>query len=323
MILNAHVSIIIEHDQIAWIFDRPYMFPVLRLIDDTPDSLEQLGTKEKYWFRNDNKHYLFKIGRPNTGENWSEKIAAELADLLGLPHASYDLAIWRGNRGVLSPQFVPTDGRLILGNELLAEHHEGYPQHEVRKVKDHTLGRIHALLTRPAIELPPDWPPPSDAITQAFDLFLGYLLLDTWIANQDRHHENWGLIRHQEQIYLAPTFDHAASMGQNETDKNREDRLTTKDKGRHISTYVKKARSAIYEHKTSKKPMLCLELFKKAASKSPSAADFWLDQLHQIEENDCQELFSQLPLDEVTQPARDFALTLLALNKQRLLALRT
>lgn len=95
------------------------MFPVLLLADDAPDLLEQLGTKEKYWFRVDGRRYLFKIGRPNTGENWSEKIAAELAGLLGLPHAHYDLAIWRGRQGVLSPLFVPKGGRLILGNELL------------------------------------------------------------------------------------------------------------------------------------------------------------------------------------------------------------
>jgi hypothetical protein len=83
-------------------------------------------------------------------------------------------------------------------------------------VRDHTLTRIHALLRDDAIGHPPDWTPPSDRISSAYDLFLGYLLLGAWIANQDRHHENWGLISDQEQIYLAPSYDHAASMGQNE-----------------------------------------------------------------------------------------------------------
>lgn len=295
------------------------MFPVLLLADDAPDLLEQLGTKEKYWFRVDGRRYLFKIGRPNTGENWSEKIAAELAGLLGLPHAHYDLAIWRGRKGVLSPLFVPKGGRLILGNELLAELHAGYPRHEIRRVKDHTLGRIHALMTHPEIGFPPAWQPPGNTVGTAFDLFLGYLLLDAWIANQDRHHENWGLIHHQGRIYLAPTFDHAASMGQNETDGTRQDRLSTKDRGRHISAYVTKARSAISEGKTSSKPLLTLELFQKAAAKSPQAAKSWLARLRQIPDNAVKTLFEQLPLDEATPVARQFALTLLALNKQRLL----
>ena len=52
---------------------------------DSSDSLEQLGTKEKFWCYDDhNNEHLFKIGRPNTGENWSEKVAGELAKVLGI-----------------------------------------------------------------------------------------------------------------------------------------------------------------------------------------------------------------------------------------------
>ena len=177
------------------------MFPVIPIPDDARESLEQLGTKEKFWLRIDDRRYLFKMGRPGTGENWAEKIAAELADLLGLPHASYDLAVWKEKAGVLSPRFVPDDGRLILGNELLAAIHTGYPKREIRRVRDHTLDRIHALLTKPVIGCPPAWPRPDQRIVTAYDLFLGYLLLDAWIANQDRHHENWGLIHHRKNIY--------------------------------------------------------------------------------------------------------------------------
>ncbi|MBT8420663.1 MAG: phosphatidylinositol kinase, partial [Gammaproteobacteria bacterium] len=234
------------------------MFPIISLVDDDPDSHEPLGTKEKYWLRIDDQLHLFKIGRPGTGENWSEKIVAELAELLGLPHAKYDLAMWRGQKGVLSPDIVPKGGELILGNESLAAIYPNYPKHKMRGVQDHTLGRIHTLLTTQSITLPPDWHPPGDSIVTTYDLFLGYLLLDAWIANQDRHHENWGVIQRNSQRYLAPTFDHAASLGQNETDAIRQKRLTTKDRRRHISTYVERARSAVYETKTDNKPLLTL-----------------------------------------------------------------
>jgi len=295
------------------------MFPVITLADHAHDSPEPLGTKEKYWLRIDDRQYLFKVGRPGTGENWAEKIAAELAELLGLPHAHYDFAVWRGQKGVLSPRIVPEGSRLSLGNESLSDIYAGYPKDEVGRVPDHTLDRIHALLTDREIGSPPDWDPPSDGITTAYDLFLGYLLLDAWIANQDHHHENWGLIHHQGRVYLAPTFDHAASLGQNETDDTRQDRLTTKDRRRHISAYVEKARSAIYESETDKKPLPTLTLFQKAAAKSPKAARVWLDRLRQIPENIYQDLFDQLPPDETTPLAKKFALALLALNKKRLL----
>lgn len=43
-------------------------------------DLEQLGTKEKFWFSMDTepKLWLFKFSRAGTGEHWSEKCAAEL-----------------------------------------------------------------------------------------------------------------------------------------------------------------------------------------------------------------------------------------------------
>jgi hypothetical protein len=97
------------------------------------------------------------VGRPGTGENWAEKVACELSGLLDLPHAHYDFAVWRGQRGVLSPTIVPPDGRLVMGNELLAAIHTGYPAQRLRAVSDHTLGRIHALLTRPEVGTPLGW----------------------------------------------------------------------------------------------------------------------------------------------------------------------
>lgn len=307
-----------EH-QFFRIFQHEPMFPIISLVDDAREFPEQLGSKKKFWLRIDEKPYLFKIGRPRTGENWAEKIAAELAELLGLPHAHYDLAVWREQKGVLSPGIVPEGGHLILGNELLADIHADYPESKGRRVPEHTLGRIHALLIEPTIGFPPSWHPPSNTISTAYDLFLGYLLLDAWIANQDRHHENWGLVERKNDTYLAPSFDHAASMGQNETDDTRRVRLTTKDQRRHISAYVKKARSAIHEGETSKKPMLTFDLFQKAAARSPQTAQIWLDQLQKISENDCWNLFEKLPLGEITPPAKQFALTLLALNRKRLL----
>ncbi len=192
-------------------------YPIIQIPDDAPDLPEQQGTKTKYWLHLHEQKHLFKIGRENTGENWAEKVACELCTLLGLPHAHYEFAVWMDKKGVLTESIVPTNGRLVMGNELLAEIHSTYPAQQTYKVQDHTLGRIVTLLNNPKIRLPMNWQPPSDVINSAVDVFMGYLLLDAWIANQDRHHENWGLI-HQNEIYLAPTYDHAASMGQNESD---------------------------------------------------------------------------------------------------------
>jgi hypothetical protein len=293
-------------------------YPIIQIPDDAPEFPEQQGTKIKYWLHLNEQKHLFKIGRENTGENWAEKVACELCALLGLPHAHYELAAWKEKKGVLSETIVPTDGRLVMGNELLAEIHSTYPVQQRYKVQDHTLGRIVALLNDPTVLMPMNWQPPSDAIRNAVDVFLGYLLLDAWIANQDRHHENWGLI-HYDEIYLAPTYDHAASMGQNENDAKRKELLTTKDRGRHISNYVKKARSAIYLKKSENKPLLTFSAFQLLATKRPESAKVWLKRLGDINPEQCQNVFNSLPPSEISETAIEFAMKLLELNKKSLL----
>jgi hypothetical protein len=64
-------------------------YPILELKSDSPEVIEQLGSKPKFWFRieGDEQPWLFKFTRENTGEDWSEKIASEVAKLLGKPAA--------------------------------------------------------------------------------------------------------------------------------------------------------------------------------------------------------------------------------------------
>ncbi|MEH1947324.1 MAG: hypothetical protein V7K77_10255 [Nostoc sp.] len=72
----------------------PELFPIIDVPLDAPEADEDLGTKVKFWFRHQYLgRCLFKKARPNTGEDWAEKIAAELCELLGLPHANYELRI--------------------------------------------------------------------------------------------------------------------------------------------------------------------------------------------------------------------------------------
>ncbi|MDN5854130.1 MAG: hypothetical protein L0K86_15025 [Actinomycetia bacterium] len=64
--------------------------------------------------------------------------------------------------------------------------------------------------------------------TTAPAMFSGYLLLDAWVANQDRHDQNWAVI-HQAAapggLRLAASYDHASSLGFNLLDTRRESLL--------------------------------------------------------------------------------------------------
>ena len=82
-------------------------FPVFEVPSNAAEAEEAMGTKQKFWFRHPTLgKCLFKQARQGTGEDWSEKIAAELAQQLCLPHAKEELATWNGNPGTISPAML-------------------------------------------------------------------------------------------------------------------------------------------------------------------------------------------------------------------------
>jgi hypothetical protein len=302
------------------------MYPVITVPDEAGDILEQIGTKPKFWFSDEHsERYLFKLnrseGQDKTGEDWSEKVTSELCGLLGLPHAEYEFAVWKNQRGVISRSFVAPGGRLVAGNEVLVQIDKNYPKEKFYKVRQHTLRLVLALMRHDGIRSPLNWVN-SPGIQSALDVFVGYLMLDAWIANQDRHHENCCfVVRPGQGVHLAPTFDHASSLGWNETDETRLERLTTRDRRRSMYQYVERAVSAFFSSPTSSKPMMTLDVFKDAVKLRPLAARVWLDRLRQINENAIYDVFAQIPPGRLSDAGRRFAMKMLELNHKRLLKL--
>lgn len=99
------------------------------------------------------------------GEDWAEKVCAEIAHRIGLPHARYDLAQWHSPGGpvygVRSWSFCTDGGTLIHGNELLAEADLDYSTGVSRfRQSKHTADRVVGALQRHKPKVPLDWSPP-------------------------------------------------------------------------------------------------------------------------------------------------------------------
>ncbi len=302
-------------------------YPIVELAGVKPFQLEQMGTKTKFWYRDEqDQKTLFKEGRPDTGENWAEKVCCELCRLLGLPHAEYDLAVWESptetKNGVITPSFVPEEpgARLVLGNELLAKFVDNYERNKRYRASQHTIRIVMEAASIPFVRLPIGWTAPPE-IRDAAGLFTGYLLLDALVGNQDRHHENWGIIfvPEQERVFFSPTFDHASSLGRNEQDPTRREMLMTKDRGRSVKAYVGRAKSAFYATPSSPKPLMTLEAFEESAKIQPDAARFWVARLAGIDSQKYREILDEIPDQEISAPARDFAYRMLELNAERIL----
>jgi len=274
---------------------------------------EAMGTKPKFWFDHPNLgRCLYKQSRPNTGDDWAEKIAAELCKLLGLPHAQYELATWKSQRVTVSPSFMPDGGSFISGDVWSAN-------------APHRVNIVLEAIADNSVKLPLDWVPPV-GIETAVETFIGYLLLDAWIGNTDRHSDNWGVLDKPESDptlniarYLAPTYDHASSLGVRISDEERQERLITKDTGYSVQAYAKRCSSQLYASDNRPKRLKTFEAFREAALYYPQAAQIWLNCLARISANDTLAIFNRIPGETISPITIEFSQQLLKFNRERLL----
>jgi hypothetical protein len=284
------------------------------------DEIEQLGTKEKFWFYDsDGLKKLFKVGRPNTGENWSEKVAFELAKLLNIPCARYEFAKWNEKLGTISTSF--TDDYLIHANEILASYDESYQKNSTYHAKDYKLERVLYLVDKllDSLDLPTDNIVKNE-IKKPIDLFIGYLVFDFWIANLDRHHENWGIILGTNQLKFAPTYDHAAGLGSKVSKEEAQKRLTTKDKNYTIKKFVTKAKSPFYSEDA--KQLKSIEVVEILVTKYPKSTCYWIDKIATLKKEKFNEILEAVPDIFMDRVQKSFVLGLLDENKKRLVDMK-
>jgi hypothetical protein len=143
-------------------------------------------------------------------------------------------------------------------------------------------------------------------------------MLDGWIANQDRHHENWAALPGND-LRLAPTFDHGASLARNISDDERLERLTTKDRNRTVAHFASRAKSAFYRRPTEPRPLTTFDACSAFAAFAPQAARRWLQRLGAIDQMSIRSVLDEVPNKRMSRIAKDFTLELLGLNREHLL----
>jgi hypothetical protein len=288
---------------------------------------EVLGSKAKEWlqftenFGLGNKPYLFKVGRLGTGENWAEKVTCEIALGIELPCASYELAIRNGEKGVISEQIMPLGASLALGNLLIPQLIPGYEHTKLRRQTDYRLsGVLDVIRQIDDLQVPQG---STLDIIRPVDYFVGYLLFDVLVGNTDRHHENWGVVVERKDnlpgkvvSWLAPTFDHASSLGRAELDDKRKLRLTTTDSRADMAAYVKRAKTAFYGDEEQSKMMTSLDVLNAVILLEPESSRFWGRRICSLDRNFFEGLFNQIPADWITPVAIEFAVEMLMLNQR-------
>lgn len=143
-------------------------------------------------------------------------------------------------------------------------------------------------------------------------------MLDALVGNTDRHHENWGLVfwptDAERYPSVAPTFDHASSLGCELQDKLR----TTYLKEGRVGWYVERGRGGLYWSEEEPHGPSPLELVRRASRSSP---EFFRPALRRLEHIECEafsRLVSRVPEGWMTHPAQEFATALVSYSHEQL-----
>jgi HipA-like C-terminal domain len=292
-------------------------------------EVEPLGSKPyKRWLRKPGAvegnveepvKWLFKprtsqrlpAGDVPKGDDWAEKVASEIAKEIGIPAARIELAKRKAALGIISGD-VSVGRNLVLGNVVLFQHDPSYPMHKPRRVPGYTVEAIYGALRELAVEPPPGAPPDQDACS----VFASYLVLDALIGNTDRHHMNWGVLDDPGSArVLAPTFDHASSLGFLLSDEQRSERLDTIDRRRTVEAYARRGRSSSFERSPG---LVALAVEAVRACPNPAAGE-WLARVAGYSLDSFDAILARMPEARMSGSSRMFARTLVAENQRRLL----
>lgn len=198
-------------------------------------SPEGSGRSEKIWLQNPDTGQtgLFKFKKDvGTTDHVSECIAYELAQLLGLPCAKFELGHYQGREGSMSYNIIERPSQILI---------EGiyfitliYPEYNPEQFIDFSSQRRYSV--EMVIESIEQFGP--------IENFLKMLMFDYLIGNSDRHQNNWAMILEEDTISWSPLYDNSSSLCAYILDDQVESYLG-KDKNRWNALVDTKSRSLL------------------------------------------------------------------------------
>ena len=113
---------------------------------------------------------------------------------------------------------------------------------------------------------------------------------------------------------MAPSFDHASSLGRELRDERR-DRLLAENR---VGDYAKKGRGAIYWSEDDQRGLSPLELVRRATHLYPDLFRPALARLERLDERSMSDLVERVPDHWMSPSARKFAIALVRYNFESL-----
>lgn len=164
---------------------------------------EGSGRSEKIWLMNPDTGQtgLFKFKKDiSTTDHVSECIAYELANLIGIPCARFEIGTYNDREGSMSYNIVTRKTEVLMEGIYCISLQ--YSRYDAETLMDLETGDKYSLeMIEKALK-------PFGLFSQ----FLIILIFDFLIGNTDRHQSNWGLIMENKKVRLSPLYDNSSSL---------------------------------------------------------------------------------------------------------------
>lgn len=175
------------------------------------------GTSNQEWIISNKTGQigLFKERKTEfTTDNFSEKIASQIAKIIGIECAEIDLAIRDNRIGVVSYKINSDTENIIEGINYISKI---YPLYNRNNLTDEASNEKYSLdMILKSI----------NGLNLESDLFKIFIF-DFIIGNTDRHHSNWAILRDSENVKICPLYDNASSLCAYESDERIEKNLAS------------------------------------------------------------------------------------------------
>ena len=233
-------------------------------------EVESEGTSNKFWIidkKTSKKIALFKETNFYSDEAYGELFSEEVAKILGMKTAHYDLAIFNNRYGVISYNFLKENEYLIYGGDILVDFYERKLENDEELCAlygiDYNKDDLVDVITK-LNNLEDIWSviedrfrddPNKNLIVKSFmDGLVNKLIFDILMVNHDDHSENWAELNKE----LSPHFDGARSLNLH----TNVSKISITD----IDKIEDKALSLIVSNNEERRPLYVLDDFLKISS---------------------------------------------------------
>lgn len=248
---------------------------------------------------NDNEIAMFKYEREDyiCSEACSEKLAYEIAKVLGYKCAKIDLAIDENNQiGVLNYYF---------SNKFTSPHTDIVAflnKNQNERSNYYTISNIKYVL--------------DEINNNLFRDFVKIMVFDSLIGEQDRHEENWGITEKQGNYLISPLYDNGDSLLREF--KNIENAEKYYNKIKDFDAYINRSKTIIYKEDNNKQ-YKHFELIKYLYDNYPQYVVPEINNLIKLTDEVIEELVNKIPDELLTKEHKEYIIMYLKKRRDILL----